>query len=168
LQADQVLGPVVLVTREKNITLDRVQGSVQLTNRNGSVNVTNTSPLSQITISNQHGSVDLGVPEHAGFVLQAQTKNGDIENDFGLEPMETAHVNVLTGTIGNGGPTVKVDTSDGDVTISKSSVAPLPPTPPAAPRITVKPPPAPHPIVPKVPKLPALPKVPAAPDAPGA
>ena len=168
LQADQVLGPVVLATREKNITLDRVQGSVQLTNRNGSVNVTNTSPLSQITISNQHGSVDLGVPEHAGFILQAQTKNGDIENDFGLEPMETAHVNVLTGTIGNGGPTVKVDTSDGDVTISKSSVAPLPPTPLVAPRITVKPPPAPHIVMPKVPKVPVLPKVPDAPAPPDA
>jgi len=168
LQADQILGPVVLNTRQRNITLDRVQGSVQISNRDGSVNVTNASPLSQITISNQHGSVDLGVPEHAGFVLHAQTKNGDIENDFGLEPLETAHVNVLTGTIGNGGPSVKVETSDGDVTISKSSVAPLPPTPPVAPRISIKPVAPPHVMVPKVPKVPAPPKPPAAPANPDA
>ena len=158
LQADQILGPVVLNTKQRNITLDRVQGNVQITNRDGSVNVTNASPLGQITISNQHGSVDLGVPEHAGFVLQAQTRNGDIENDFGLETKESENLNVLTGTVGSGGPSIKVDTSDGDVTISKSSVAPLPPAPPAPPRISIKPVPAVHPKEPKAPKPPAPPK----------
>ena len=79
-----------------------------------------------------------------------------------------AGINVLTGTIGNGGPSVKVETSDGDVTISKSSVAPLPPTPPVAPRISIKPVPPPHIMMPKVPKVPAPPKPPAAPANPDA
>ncbi|MBB5065192.1 DUF4097 family beta strand repeat-containing protein [Granulicella mallensis] len=167
LQADQILGPVVLNTRERNITLDRVQGNVQITNRDGSVDITNTSPLGQITITNQHGSVSVGVPANAGFELNAQTKNGDIENDFGLAPMEKEEVNMLLKTVGHGGPQVKINTSDGDVTISKTTVAPLPPTAPIPPRITVT---APGVTVlstgPKAPKAPKTPKSLRAPTTP--
>lgn len=146
LQASDMLGPVVLTTHDRNITLDRVQGSVQITNRNGSVAVTNAPPLSQITIANHKGSVDVGLPGNSGFVLNAVTHNGDMENDFGLTPQDQGETHTLRGTVGSGGPTVTIQTSDGDVTVSKSSVAPLPPTPPAPPtppKLTDAPPAAP-------------------------
>jgi len=173
LDADQVLGPVVLTTRYgKNITLERVQGSVQITNTGkGSVSVTSTSPVAPITIANQHGSVDLGLPEGAGFELEASTGNGEIENDFDL-PAQSAHNKQwLQGKVAGGGSAMSINTVDGDVTIRKSAVEPLPPLPPAPPRISIAPPAAATPkalVAPKAPRAPAAaaPKPPAAPPAP--
>jgi len=148
LNASELLGPVVLKTENKNITLDRIQGGADVSNRNGSVELTHAPPLGTISIQNEHGSVDLGLPGGVGFTLNAQTKNGDMENDFDLSPVGDDDVHTLRGRIGGGGPTVTITTTDGDVTVRRSTVAPLPPSPPAAPRITLKPPPrkaaAPH------------------------
>jgi len=164
LDASQLLGPVVLKTSNKNITLDRVQGDVDLTDSNGAVAVTNAAPLGAIEIQNRHGSVDLGLPAGSGFVLSAQTRNGDMENDFSLSSQDQNDTHVLHGTIAGGGPNVTITTSDGDVTVRKSSVASLPPTPPpfptapAPPKITSAPPTPPK--APKGHRPPAAPKPP--------
>jgi hypothetical protein len=164
LNANELLGPVILKTENKNITLDRVQGRVDVSNRNGSVELTNAAPLDGITVHNQHGSVDVGLPGNVGFEVDAQTKNGDMENDFGLTPEGSEGTHTLRGRIATGGPTVTIATTDGDVTIRRSSVASLPPAPPAPPRITVTPPTtkvrkSPHAIT--MPKLPTPPPPPA-------
>ncbi len=159
LNANALLGPVVLKTQDKNITLDRIQGSVDVSNRNGSVELTNAAPLDAISVQNQHGSVDLGVPENAGFSLNAQTRNGDMENDFGLVAGGNDSVHTLQGRIGGGGPTVTITTTDGDVTVRRSTVTPLPAGAPASEKITLTPPPhRPH----------SVPRVSAAPDPTGA
>jgi len=157
LSASELLGPVVLKTENKNITLDRVQGSADVSNRNGSVELTHAPPLGTITIQNQHGSVDLGLPGGVGFTLNAETRNGDMENDFGLEPVGDNEAHTLRGRIAGGGPTVTISTTDGDVTVRQSTVAPLPPVPPAKPRITLTPPrkPAVSPRAPAAPPAPA-------------
>ena len=154
LNASELLGPVALKTQNKNITLDRVQGSVDVSNRNGSVELTHTTPADAISIENQHGSVDVGLPGNAGFVLDAQTRNGDMENDFGLTPDGDKDSRTLRGRIAGGGPTVTIATTDGDVTVRRSTVAPLAPVPPPSPRITLMPP--------KAPKAPAPPATPPA------
>jgi DUF4097 and DUF4098 domain-containing protein YvlB len=164
LDASEILGPVILKTHDKNITLDRVQGSISITNRNGTVSATSTIPLAAINIQNTHGSVDLGVPQNANFSLSATTKNGDIENDFGLTSQGDDDRHNVKAAIGNGGPSVSIVTSDGDVTIRKTTVPPLPPIPPAPPRITTNPPSAPH--SPKSPKAPTAPSGPVQPTAP--
>jgi hypothetical protein len=164
LDASQLLGPVILKTSNKNITLDRVQGDVDLSDSNGSVTVTNASPLGVIDIQNHHGSVDVGLPSAAGFVLNAQTRNGDMENDFGLSQQDQNDTHSLHGTVGAAGPGVTIATSDGDVTVRRSTVAPLPPVAPAMPADPEQPkftaaPPAP-PKTPKGPRPPAVPKPP--------
>jgi DUF4097 and DUF4098 domain-containing protein YvlB len=159
LDANELLGPVVLKTQNKNITLDRIQGSADVSDRNGSVELTNAAPLAAISIQNEHGSVDLGLPGNAGFTLNAQTRNGDMENDFGLTPGGTDDVHTLQGRIAGGCPTVTIATTDGDVTVRRSTVAPLPPAPPASPRITLTPPAPKVPRVPHVPSVPAIPKM---------
>jgi len=161
LEASQVLGPIRLTTRDRGVTLDRVQGSVQLTNRNGAVSVTAAAPLAAIDINNSHGSVDVGVPANAWFSLNADTKNGDVENDFGLKTQGSDDKPSLSGIVGGAGPSVKLYTTDGDITVRKATVAPLPPKPPVAPRLSVAPPAAPAPLpVPKIEKAPKAPKAP--------
>lgn len=155
LQGNKLLGPVTLTTRNRTIELDDVSGPVTLTNRNGAISVTNAAPVAPISITNQHGSVDLGLPEHGGFVLDAKTRNGNLENDFGLESQGEGDSRWLSGKVGAGGAQVRVETTDGDVTIRKAVATPVPPTLPPSPKVS------------PVPPVPALPgAAPAVPEAP--
>jgi DUF4097 and DUF4098 domain-containing protein YvlB len=153
LQGNRLLGPVTLTTRNRTIELDDVSGPVTVTNRNGAVAVTNATPVAPVSITNQHGSVDLGLPEHGGFVLDAQTRNGGLENDFGLEPEHQGDVHRLNGTVGNGGPQIRVETTDGDITIRKAVATPIPPELPATPKLSNMPPMPPAPPAPEAPKV---------------
>lgn len=174
LSADQLLGPVVLETNDRNINLDRLQGNVRVVNTNGAVTLTNTSQLGAINVSNRRGSVDIGLPENTGFVVRATTHHGDVENDFSLNKQGSDDRPELSGTVGKGGPEIRVDTTDGDVTLRKSTLPPLPPVPPAPVMLTTEPPQPP--AAPKAPaaakgpakaatavKPPAVPKAPPAP-----
>jgi DUF4097 and DUF4098 domain-containing protein YvlB len=162
LRADQMMGPVNLHTRQRNITLERVQGPVQVVNHDGSVTLTSAQPLGAIDIQNRHGSVNVGVPPTAGFVVQAETRHGDIENDFSLNKQGEGSHEQLNGKVADGGPTIRIQTSDGDVVVRKSTVEPLPPVPLAPPTITVIPAvpasPTPHVAVPKIPQVPVVPR----------
>ena len=79
---------MVLKTRDKNITLDGVQGSVEIVDKNGDVHLTSVAPLAAISVQNTHGSVDVGLPQGASFTVNAQTHNGDLENDFGFSQQD--------------------------------------------------------------------------------
>ncbi len=145
LTADQMLGPVVLTTRNRNITLERVAGNVFVSNRNGSVDLTSAAEnstgaprIGNVTIENRDGSIELTLPERAGFHLTADTDDGKIDNDFSLPTAddEDKH-NLITGTVGDGSATVKISTSQADISIKKGDVQPLAPV--AAPLITTEP-----------------------------
>ena len=141
LTASNAVGPLVLTTGNRNLTLDRIAGDITVTNRNGSVDLTNAPPLSNVTIENRNGSVTVTVPEQSTFAYQLEATNGSIDSDFSQikSSDDDAHKNSVNGTIGNGGPMVRVTTSQGDVSLKKASILPLPPAPPAPPRITALP-----------------------------
>lgn len=140
LRGTRLLGPVTITTRNRTIELDDVAGPLTVSNKNGAISVTTATPLGPINVTNEHGSVDVGLPEHGSFVLNAQTRNGELENDFGLESQSQDEKHWLSGTVGSGGPQVSLETTDGDVTVRKSVAVPLPPTPPAPPRLSTAPP----------------------------
>ena len=142
LSTSEAVGPLTLTTHSRNITLDRIAGDVSVTNRNGSVDVTSAPPLSNVTVENRNGSVSVTVPEKSNFAYQFDATNGDIQSDFTQikSTDEDNHKNVVSGTIGNGGPLLRITTSQGDVSLKKGSIMPLPPTPPAPPKITALPP----------------------------
>ncbi len=160
LTASQVLGPVLLNTHARNISLERVQGNIQVSDRDGSVTLTNASPLGTIEIVNRNGSVDVGMPATASFTVQASTRHGSLENDFDLPKQGSDESPELNGSVNHGGPLVKITTTNGDVTVRKATVAPLPPVAPAPPAITAVPAPPPTPAPAATPKAPAAPKVP--------
>jgi DUF4097 and DUF4098 domain-containing protein YvlB len=142
LSTSEAVGPLTLTTHSRNITLDRVAGDVSVTNRNGSVDVTSAPPLSNVTVENRNGSVSVTVPEQANFAYQFDATNGDIESDFPQvkSNSEDSRKNTVNGTIGKGGPLLRVTTSQGDVSLKKASIMPLPPMPPMPPKLTALPP----------------------------
>lgn len=166
--ADQLLGPVTLTTSNRTITLERVQGKLSITNRNGSIHTTSTSPLDAISIHNRNGSVEVGVPRKPGFVLDATAQHGNVSaDDFHLDGNDQKAIHA---TVGSGGVSVTVDTSDGDVTVHEAQEEPLAPAPPPAPKITSEPVPPTPPAKPNAPAKPtvAKPSVPKAQEKPKA
>jgi hypothetical protein len=136
LSADQAVGPVILNTRDRNITLDRISGDLSVTNRNGSINLTSAPPLGNVTVENRDGSVNLTLPDRAAFSVHAETTDGNLENDFALPVEQHDQHGLLSGTVGRGTAAIKITTSQGDIAIKKGSVAPLPPLPPPPPPLT--------------------------------
>ncbi|MGH9596226.1 MAG: DUF4097 family beta strand repeat-containing protein [Edaphobacter sp.] len=142
LTASNAVGPLTLTTYSRNITLDRIAGDVFVTNRNGSVNVTSAPPLGNVTIENRNGSVDVTVPEQSGFAYQLDANNGDIDTNFAQinVPEGGLQKKTVSGTIGTGGSLIRITTSQGDISLKKGSILPLPPAPPTPPKLTLLPP----------------------------
>ncbi len=144
LSIEQAAGPVVLSTNNHNISLDRIAGDIAVTNRNGTIDLTAAPPLGAIDLEDRNGSVKLVLPEHAGFSVQADTSNGEVYTDFSLPTSGSESHKNISGTVGSGGPTVHITTSNGDISIDKGTVLPLPPLPPAPPKLTLAPAAPPH------------------------
>src|SRR6266702_128090 len=139
----QALGPVVMTTSNRNVSLDRVAGDIAVTNRNGAIELTAAPTLGNIMLEDRNGSVKATLPEHAGFSVDAGTTNGDIDTDFQLTTRSNKKGRTLTGTTGGGGPLVRISTTNADISVRKGDIAPLPPLPPPPPKITLTPPAAP-------------------------
>jgi DUF4097 and DUF4098 domain-containing protein YvlB len=137
LSGSQALGPVTLTTRSRNISLEHVAGDLSVSNSNGSVDVVTAPPLGNVTVENRNGSVSVTVPEQAAFTVQAQTRNGDAENDFSLPTQEENNRKNFGGTVGKGGSLIRINTSEGDIALRKANLAPLPPLPPMPPPISI-------------------------------
>jgi DUF4097 and DUF4098 domain-containing protein YvlB len=141
INASEAVGPLTLTAGNRNVTLDRVAGDVFVTNRNGSVDLTSAPPIGNVTVENRNGSVNLTLPEQANFAYQLDATNGDIESDFSeiQIPEGGLQKKTISGNAGKGGPLLHISTSQGDISIKKASVMPLPPLPPM-PKITAMPP----------------------------
>jgi len=150
LSVDQALGPLVLTTSYHNINLDRIAGDIAVTDRKGTIELTAAPPIGTITLEDRNGAVKLVLPEHAGFTVQADTGNGDVYTDFPLATSGSESHKNINGTVGAGGPMVHITTSNGNITLDKGTVLPLPPLPPAPPKLTLAPALAAH--APRTPK----------------
>jgi hypothetical protein len=137
LHADQVIGPVRLTTRSKQIRLEDVSGDVRLQNANGGVELSMRS-LGNVQIDNRNGDIHLSVPEKAGFHLDAHTRDGEIQSDFSeLKVDNNDREGKASGTVGNGSSHIVLNNEHDGIEIRrfvKASVAsPAVPAPSAAP-----------------------------------
>jgi DUF4097 and DUF4098 domain-containing protein YvlB len=128
LTANQLYGPVRIVTRSKNIDLTQVTGDMHIETSNGDVNVVAALPLGNMQITNHTGGLTLTVPEDTSFVLNASTTEDDeIESDFSLQTSTSGDRRSLQGTVGHGGVRLDLTTSHGNLQLKQGSSAPMPP-----------------------------------------
>jgi hypothetical protein len=135
LRADQVMGPLHLTTRSKNIRLDSVSGDVRLQDDNGSVEVAMRT-VGNVQIDNRNGTVQLSLPDKAGFRLDARVRDGEIQSDFPeLKVSNEDREARASGSVGNGMSHIVINNQHEGVEIRKGSavampaVAPVPPVP---------------------------------------
>ena len=135
LHADQIVGPVHLTTRSKNIRLEGVSGDVRLQDDNGTVEL-GMRTVGNVQIDNRNGDVQLSLPDKAGFRLDARTHDGEIQSDFAeLKVNNDEHESRASGSVGNGSSHIVVNNEHDGIEIRRASdtAPPVPPAPPGKP-----------------------------------
>jgi DUF4097 and DUF4098 domain-containing protein YvlB len=131
LRADQISGPIRLVTHSKDIQLDAISGDARVENSNGRIEL-NVRSMGNLQLQNRSGDIQINLPDKAGFRLDARTRDAEIESDFPELKVENGdHANSASGTIGNGAVHLVINNEHGNIEIRKGSAQlPRPPEPP--------------------------------------
>ncbi len=119
LRANGIAGPFKLDTRSKSVHLEDVSGDVHINTRNGGVEVRSKAPLGNIDVTNVHGEIDVTVPANAGFQFDAQSIGGEIQSDFNVNVDNSSNIATARGTVGKGGPEVRLKADHGTIQLRK-------------------------------------------------
>ncbi|HKD82546.1 MAG TPA: DUF4097 family beta strand repeat-containing protein [Candidatus Angelobacter sp.] len=120
LQGSSISGPVKLTTRSNEVHLEDVSGEIDVENRNGVVELKAKGPLGPIDISNVHGGIELDLPENANFRLDAKSTSGNIDiSDFSVNVDNSGSDATARGTVGKGGPDIRLRADRGTIQIRK-------------------------------------------------
>ena len=146
--ASDVVGPIRLVSRARDIKLEQFTQSVELETDRGDIEMTpGKLPLAAIDARSGSGKIELLLPEKAAFQLEATAERGDAVNDFGpqIEKQSEGRSATLKGRVGDG-PNIKLTANRGWISVRKEGTMPSevlpdtpkngrPPMPPRAPKV---------------------------------
>jgi DUF4097 and DUF4098 domain-containing protein YvlB len=124
--ARDVVGPVRLVTRSRDIRLEGFTNSLNLDTERGDIELQpGRNPLPKIEVHSAVGRIDLVLPDKASFQLQATAERGEAINDFGppLEKQVEGRTATLRGSVGSG-PMIRITADRGSVSVRKEGAAP--------------------------------------------
>jgi DUF4097 and DUF4098 domain-containing protein YvlB len=122
LQATNIVGPLRLATRSKDIRLAGLSGDVRLEDKNGSVEI-RAKKLGSMQVESRRGDVQIYVPPKSAFQVDARARGGDVETDFSEIKVENSDNQATgTGTVGSGGPRLIVNVDEGAIEIRQGSV----------------------------------------------
>ena len=133
LQIDGVGAPVEAATVNGRIFVNTSTGPVQATTVNGSIEAIMQSLTSgDVRLTTVNGSVTAGLPAKLNANIDAETVNGRVETDFPVKISGKISTRHLRGMIGTGGPTLKLVTVNGSITLHEAGTRSM--HPPATPR----------------------------------
>lgn len=113
VKAELVNGDVKASGLTGSVDLDTVNGTVVL-------ELDKVGSGQRLTLESVNGQVELRLPASASADIQAETVNGGISNDFGLEVRKHEYVGKdLSGTIGGGGADIRLETVNGGIRLLK-------------------------------------------------
>jgi hypothetical protein len=91
--------------------------------------------LANMEVTNSKGDIRVFVPEKAGFVLDAQARDGEIQSDFNALKIDNGDSRATaTGSVNGGGPRMVLNNEHGTIEVRSGALVPTPPTPPAPPK----------------------------------
>jgi DUF4097 and DUF4098 domain-containing protein YvlB len=130
LELDGIDGPFEISTRQKDITLTDFKHSVKITDTNGDVELrTSTLPTHPIEVDLKKGQIELSLPAASSFQIEAASRHGEVESDFSgpnLKVLKEGDNPTISGSVGKGGPPIRLDTEYGTVRLLRTG--PHPPT----------------------------------------
>ena len=119
---NNLVGPVRLVTRSRDIHIEDFTKSLELETERGDIDLKpGKVPVPKIEARSRSGNIDLELPETAKFDLTATTNHGEARNDFGSAIQSTTEGEgaTLKGKVGQG-PPITITTERGSVSVKKS------------------------------------------------
>ena len=120
IRAESAEGPIKITTRSNEVHMEDVSGTVSVENRNGIVEIRPKGPLGAIDVSNVHGGIQLDLPEESNFRMDAQATNGNIDvSDFSLTVDNRREDATARGSVGKGGPDIRLRSDRGTIQIRK-------------------------------------------------
>lgn len=120
--ANNVIGPLVLNGRSRDVRISGFTQPLELTLERGDIDLRPGTNVPKMAVHVRSGDIDLSLPPGAKFDLKASTERGEAHNDYG-EPlrMNAAHRGAtIAGAVG-GGPQVVLATDRGSISVRKSS-----------------------------------------------
>jgi len=132
-------GPLEISTRQKDITLSDFRHSVKIADNNGEVELrTSLPPAHPIDVDLKKGGIELTLPTGSNFQIEASSPHGEVECDFsgpGLKVVKEGDTPSISGSVGKGGPLIRLNTNYGAIRVlHEGSRPPVPPAPPAPPK----------------------------------
>jgi DUF4097 and DUF4098 domain-containing protein YvlB len=134
-------GSVEAHSSNGHIKIEGMRGALDATTSNSSIHVVIDRPGDSIRVGSSNGSIDLALPPGAACPvrahtsnssitlrlpgtepnarLSASTSNGNISTDFDMRMRGEISKHHLEGTLGNGGPLIDLETSNGSIHIVK-------------------------------------------------
>lgn len=121
LRANAITGPFTLSTTTKDVHLDDVSGSIHIDDHRGDIEIQAKAPLGNVDIATTGGEINIGLPATPGFQVDAESDSGEIQSpDYSLSINNQSNNATATGTVGKGGPQVRLKTIRGTIQIHKS------------------------------------------------
>ncbi len=120
--ADNLIGPVRLTTRSRDVHISDFTNSLELSVERGDIELRpGKLPVAKRDVPVHFGDVEVSLPPAAKFDLTATTGRGDAYTDFGA-PLHTEH-NGNGGSIrgSSGGPVISLQTERGKMTVRKAT-----------------------------------------------
>jgi len=114
--SQQAAGDVKAQTGSGSIRLHGVNGAVRAGTGSGDIEI-DGNPASDWRVSTSSGSVRLGVNPSAHFTVNASTASGSIHVSQQIKLEDSLDHQHIAGTVNGGGPTLRITTSSGDITI---------------------------------------------------
>lgn len=123
LQIAGVSAPVEAATVNGKISVVTSTGPVSATTVNGSIEAIMESLTSgDVKLTTVNGSVMAGLPRTINANIDAETVNGRVETDFPVKISGKISTRHLRGTIGSGGPTLKLVTVNGSIGLHEAGL----------------------------------------------
>ncbi|HTQ53212.1 MAG TPA: DUF4097 family beta strand repeat-containing protein [Bryobacteraceae bacterium] len=122
LTANNLVGPVHLVTKSKDVKMEDFTDSLDLETERGDIELQPRHvPLAKIEARSHSGQITLVLPDKAAFQLTANTDHGDAVNDFGapIQKKTDGRSSSLEGIVGQG-PSIHLVTERGTVSVRKA------------------------------------------------
>jgi len=133
LDAKSVSGDITISSINGHLNADTVSGSLSIRDSNpASLKGSSISgdihfggglnPSGRYELKSHSGTVEVVLPRNSNFFLQASTFSGSIETDFEIRLQGRIERRSISGSIGQGGPTVELRTFSGDIRLRKGEV----------------------------------------------
>ena len=113
-----VEGDIRIKSSSATITIQQSRGAIDLVTLSGEVNIqTELDSPRDYFVETNSGSFTFLIPEASSGVLNIETQSGDVQTEMPVAVKSVSH-NRLVGEFGRGGPTIKLSSSSGDVTVA--------------------------------------------------